>query len=346
MQSANIILSFTIILQATLFSKFLFQIIRQKSVSNILICLISIVLLLHLVDIYVNRFSDFKISLHVSPIAIASYGPLAYCYILALSARRTVSQWTLFISFLPLLLIIAIHIVGSYNYSSWLHTLFHIVIYIYSLAFLFLSLSVAYRNLIHGKHEWSWTYHFLILLTCLILLIALDYIRFITSWGSLQIFTINGVIWIGFIIGVGLFLQNQLYPSIFIKTNCLNSKARRSKQKLYSASKELQMAQELRAYMLEFRPHLRHDLTINKLSEQVNIPVYVLSNLINTHFKKSFLQFINSYRIERAKQLLNHSNLKVLAVALESGFSNKTTFNRAFKKFTGMAPSKFRNKRL
>jgi YesN/AraC family two-component response regulator len=61
----------------------------------------------------------------------------------------------------------------------------------------------------------------------------------------------------------------------------------------------------------------------------------------------SFTDFINSYRVEAAKcALLSQENRKIIHVAYDTGFNNKVSFNNAFKKFTGLSPSQFRDRQL
>jgi AraC-like DNA-binding protein len=69
-----------------------------------------------------------------------------------------------------------------------------------------------------------------------------------------------------------------------------------------------------------------------------------MSYLINSGFGENFFQFINKYRVERAKELLNIDKLSkysILGIAFESGFNSKTTFNTTFKKFTNQTPSEY-----
>jgi AraC-like DNA-binding protein len=66
--------------------------------------------------------------------------------------------------------------------------------------------------------------------------------------------------------------------------------------------------------------------------------------LINEEFLVNFYDFVNKYRVEEAKRLLldNNRNYKIIAIAYEVGFNSKATFNRVFKKFTGLTPSDFK----
>ncbi|PWL39472.1 hypothetical protein DKG77_01140 [Flagellimonas aquimarina] len=89
---------------------------------------------------------------------------------------------------------------------------------------------------------------------------------------------------------------------------------------------------------------LNPNLTINDLASVLQIPSHVISYRINRGHKKSFFTYINEYRVEHSKSLLSKTNVKMLAVALDSGFSNKTSFHRTFKRIEGITPETFRFK--
>ena len=98
--------------------------------------------------------------------------------------------------------------------------------------------------------------------------------------------------------------------------------------------------------MMEQEPYLNEDLKIEDLASSLGLPVYQLSLTINHEFGCNFFEFVNSYRIERAKELLSDSSQKgkkILAIAFESGFGNKATFNRVFKEYTSQTPTQYRN---
>jgi AraC-like DNA-binding protein len=64
--------------------------------------------------------------------------------------------------------------------------------------------------------------------------------------------------------------------------------------------------------------------------------------------KKNFYDLVNGYRVEEAKRLLldpKSFNYTILSVGFEAGFNSKTTFNTVFKKFTGLSPTEFRDKK-
>ncbi len=102
---------------------------------------------------------------------------------------------------------------------------------------------------------------------------------------------------------------------------------------------------ELLNYMEDEAPYLDPDITLSDLSEALSIPNNHLSQVINQKFDKNFFDFINSYRVKEAKEWLSNpkrNNETMLAIAFESGFKSKSTFNAAFKKLTGITPSQFK----
>jgi AraC-like DNA-binding protein len=100
--------------------------------------------------------------------------------------------------------------------------------------------------------------------------------------------------------------------------------------------------------MEEQKPYLIPDLNINKLSELVEIPVRSLSEVINKGFHQNFFEFINTYRIAEAKELMagSHRNKTILEVVYEVGYNNKSVFNAVFKKYTGKTPKEYRTEAL
>ncbi|RPE05790.1 AraC family transcriptional regulator [Chitinophaga lutea] len=105
----------------------------------------------------------------------------------------------------------------------------------------------------------------------------------------------------------------------------------------------------LKAYMEQAEPYLEPDLTIQELAARMNMPMRELSLLINHHLNQHFFDFINGYRIEKAKKLLSSSTkqaLNVQEILYEVGFNSKSSFNTAFKKHTNTTPTQYRNSSL
>ncbi|MEI6859799.1 MAG: helix-turn-helix domain-containing protein [Shewanella sp.] len=103
------------------------------------------------------------------------------------------------------------------------------------------------------------------------------------------------------------------------------------------------------AHMTTKKPFLNHRLTLDNLANQLGLPSRNLSQIINRHFKQNFFEFINSYRIDESKQLLEcseNTNVTMLKIMEQAGFNSKATFNTFFKKMVGLTPTQYRKKYL
>ncbi len=99
------------------------------------------------------------------------------------------------------------------------------------------------------------------------------------------------------------------------------------------------------AIMDEKKIYRNPELNLNSLSRATNISERTLSESINNVLHKNFYQFVNEYRVKEIQEKLKdhkNSNLKILSMALDSGFNSKATFNRIFKEYTGLTPKQFK----
>ncbi len=97
------------------------------------------------------------------------------------------------------------------------------------------------------------------------------------------------------------------------------------------------------------KPYLNDSITLFGMAEMLRVPPNHLSQVINLLEDKNFFDFVNFYRVEEVKRIIHSNQLNhftLLGIALECGFNSKAAFNRAFKKFTGLTPSEFKNERL
>ncbi|MBF4465809.1 AraC family transcriptional regulator [Flavobacterium sp. LC2016-12] len=102
---------------------------------------------------------------------------------------------------------------------------------------------------------------------------------------------------------------------------------------------------KLQHYMMEEKPFLSSSLTIQDISAAIEIPVRDLSLLINHTLEQHFYDFVNTYRVECAMDILkddSKSKLTILEILYDVGFNSKSSFNTAFKKHTGYTPTAYR----
>jgi AraC-like DNA-binding protein len=101
---------------------------------------------------------------------------------------------------------------------------------------------------------------------------------------------------------------------------------------------------KIRKYMVIEKPYLDRELTIYNLSDQLRIPRHILSEVINEHMGMNFYNLVNEYRVNEVKVRMKGDEMKhltILAIAFDSGFNSKSSFNTIFKEKTGQTPSEF-----
>lgn len=105
------------------------------------------------------------------------------------------------------------------------------------------------------------------------------------------------------------------------------------------------IAAGLKEKMSSEKPFLNPDLKLLELAEMLNISTHNLSQILNQNIQLSFYDFVNNYRVEEFKSLLENDPDKtqnILTLAYESGFSSKTAFYTVFKKTCGVTPTDYR----
>ena len=104
------------------------------------------------------------------------------------------------------------------------------------------------------------------------------------------------------------------------------------------------LAAEIHKAMQDQHLYLEPDLTLSRLAEAAGTSTHITSEVLNKTIGQSFYDFVNQQRIETAKHYLAEGSSTVLEIAFLSGFNNKVSFNKAFRRFEASTPSEYRRK--
>ena len=88
------------------------------------------------------------------------------------------------------------------------------------------------------------------------------------------------------------------------------------------------------------------NITLEEIARLVNMSIPGFCRYFKGMTGKTFIQFVNEYRLVHASKLLHEKQISITAICYESGFSNFSHFTKLFKKFSGRTPSAYRNELL
>ncbi len=102
-------------------------------------------------------------------------------------------------------------------------------------------------------------------------------------------------------------------------------------------------AEEVNTWFEREKPYLNDDLRLTDLQRVFPISRSYLSQLFNKELGMSFSDYVNQFRVEESKRLMDAEPLaSIQEIAERSGFHSMSTFRRAFIKQTGIVPSEYK----
>ena len=90
------------------------------------------------------------------------------------------------------------------------------------------------------------------------------------------------------------------------------------------------------------RNNFESKIFLEEIAETINMTVPALCRFFKRSTGKTFVQFLNEYRVTHACKLISEENRNITDIAFECGFHNLSNFNRVFKKVTEKSPSEYR----
>lgn len=186
----------------------------------------------------------------------------------------------------------------------------------------------------------SWLRNFIFLMFSVLFIFLLVKMLFEADIGDYLIATLIAVV-------IYATSFNVIRVSDFFSENVpdqLQPKRKYVKSALQEEGKS-RIMKELRQIMEVDKDFQNPLVSLPLISKKLNTPIHHISQVINEKLNQSFFEMIATYRIEESKKLLKDPSKQLLTIediSDEVGYNSKSAFNRAFKKYTGMTPSEFR----
>lgn len=376
-QIISIVLSFL----SLLFAVFLLTAKTKNYVSNVIISLFLIVYAQDSNGLFTSYFlyPNYPGWLLIVRTTIFLNMPLIYLYILSVIYSDFKLKKSHLLHLLPFVLCVIIFIPRFYavGYDAKLEflnankidgmpemKLSYILLSLQILVYIIMSFHAikTYKSLLHENYSnailfnYNWLFSLITIITIQALVATLKnvflFIDFKQAFNYMQLIT--EILGLGFI--CWMVLKALHSPELFrgVNSNLLlvkNLFAENQDNNILSKREidEQDIIRALKEYMNENEPYLDASLTMNNLSEQINIPVKELSLLINHSLNQHFFDFVNGYRIRKAMEILHNKDKKqltVLEILYNVGFNSKSSFNTEFKKYTKLTPTQFRERAI
>lgn len=136
----------------------------------------------------------------------------------------------------------------------------------------------------------------------------------------------------------GQYCMMKCFELIFLLDMCQTGTGITPAQQ--GAANPMETAEAICAYL---SAHLHEKLTINELSRRFHLSPTACKSCFRACFGESIHHWLLTKRMERAAELLLHSDLPILQVAQAVGYDGSSQFNAVFKKRYGVSPRQYRN---
>ncbi|WP_214627479.1 AraC family transcriptional regulator [Paenibacillus agaridevorans] len=138
--------------------------------------------------------------------------------------------------------------------------------------------------------------------------------------------------------------QNETLDEIFAAFKAIMQNSLLKMNEIRENKTSHQMVMNIKQYITD--NFHNPDLSLTHLNEAFGLNAKYLSRLFRESFGVKFLEYVTSYRIEKAQQLLVETDKTIQDIGQEVGYEQSLTFIRVFKKQTGETPGQYRKMKM
>ena len=89
--------------------------------------------------------------------------------------------------------------------------------------------------------------------------------------------------------------------------------------------------------------HYMQDVSLDQAAEAMGMSSFYFSRFFRTSYNQTFLEYLTAYRIDRAVELLQQTDIPVREIAVRVGYTDANYFTKVFKRHLGVTPTEYRN---
>lgn len=350
----------------------LLQFREKKSQSNYLFIFLLSAIAVHLTIKFIifNFIPDESIKQQMNTFIGVCYGPLIYLYTLSKTKKEfsIASKWFIFIPLFMLMIayftiscvfVILNHadqkLLDLYNNFS-LYLIFTINLY-YPLKSILIARKTQVENLEKIEYDVITRISYCILFMEFGVIVSKTLLYLYPEENQLINLSIRSVAYFLLLIICLLIvrksLKTEIYPLKITSDNSMEVFVNQNNDEghlvLNTVDYEIKFSelwQKMDQSVRQKQLYRDCDLNLDQLALKTEINKYQISEMLNGYKHKPFYRYINEYRIEYFKNIVekaieSNENINFLSFAYEAGFKSKSSFNRYFKEIIGKTPSEY-----